>query len=43
MRDHAASLGDKGTSVLTWMWIYRVIAMALFFASTYIIGGIWRR
>jgi len=43
MRDHAASLGDKGASVQTWMWIYRVIAMALVLSSGYIIGGIWRR
>ena len=43
MRDHATSLGDKGSSVLTWMWVYRVIAMALVFATSYIVGGFWRR
>ena len=43
MRDQAASLGDKGSSVLTWMWIYRVIALALIFASSYVAGGFWRR
>lgn len=43
MRDHAVSLGDKGGSVLTWMWVYRVVAMALVFASSYVIGGFWRR
>jgi hypothetical protein len=43
MRDHALSLGEKGGSVSTWMWMYRVIAMALLFASTYILGGFWRR
>jgi hypothetical protein len=43
MRDHAISLGDKGSSVTTWIWIYRVIAMALLFASSYVAGGFWRR
>jgi len=43
MRDHAASLGDKGSSILTWMWVYRIVAMALLFASSYIAGGFWRR
>lgn len=43
MRDHAASLGDKGSSVLTWMWVYRVLAMALLFASSYVAGSFWRR
>jgi hypothetical protein len=43
MHDHAASLGDKGSSILTWMWVYRVIAMALLFATSYIAGGFWRR
>jgi len=43
LRDHAATLGDKGTSVNTWMWVYRVIAMALLLASSYIAGGFLRR
>ncbi|MDP4219515.1 MAG: hypothetical protein Q8916_00160 [Bacteroidota bacterium] len=43
MRDHAASLGEKGSSVATWMWIYRILAMALALASSYIAGGYWRR
>ncbi len=43
MRDHASLLGDKGSSILTWMWVYRVIAMALVFASSYVIGGFWRK
>jgi hypothetical protein len=43
MRDHAATLGEKGTNVITWMWIYRVAAMALMLASSFIAGGFWRR
>ena len=43
LRDHAASLGEKGTSVTTWMWIYRVVAIALLLASSFIMGGFWRR
>jgi len=43
LRDHAASLGDKAGSVTTWMWVYRVIAMALVFAAAFIAGGFWRR
>ena len=43
MRDHAASLGEKSGSVTTWMWVYRVIAMALLVMSSYIAGGFWRK
>jgi len=43
MRDHAASLGDKGGNVATWMWVYRIIAMALLLASSFVAGGFWRR
>ena len=43
MRDHAETLGAKGTTVFTWMWIYRVISMALLLASSFIAGGFWRR
>ncbi|MFI5262927.1 MAG: hypothetical protein ACHQM6_00270 [Candidatus Kapaibacterium sp.] len=43
MRDHAASVGEKGGSVATWMWVYRIVAMALLLASSYIAGGFWRR
>ena len=43
LRDQAASLGDKAGSVTTWMWVYRIIAMALIFAATFIAGGFWRR
>jgi len=43
LRDHAASLGDKAGSVMTWFWLYRIIAMALIFAASFIAGGFWRR
>jgi hypothetical protein len=43
LRDHAASLGEKAGSVTTWMWVYRIIAMALVFAASFIAGGFWRR
>ena len=43
LRDHAQSLGEKGTSVSTWMWIYRIAGMALLFAASFIAGGFWRK
>jgi len=43
LRDHAASLGEKGGSITMWMWVYRIIALALLLASSYIAGGFWRR
>jgi hypothetical protein len=43
LRDHAASLGEKGTSVITWMWFYRALAMALILAAAFITGGFWRK
>ena len=43
LRDHAVSLGEKGGSVATWMWVYRIIGLAMLFAASYIVGGFWRR
>jgi hypothetical protein len=43
LRDHARLLGEKGGSVATWMWVYRIVAMALLLASSYVAGGFWRK
>ena len=43
MRDHAAFLGDKGSSVTFWMWAYRIIAAACFFAASFFGGAFFRR
>ncbi len=43
MRDHAASLGQKGDSVTFWMWFYRILAMVFFFAASFFAGSIFRR
>jgi hypothetical protein len=43
LRDHATALGEKGSTVATWMWIYRIVALAMLFTASYIIGGFWRR
>jgi hypothetical protein len=43
LRDHGESLGEKGGSILTWMLIYRIVAMAMIFAASFITGGFWRR
>ncbi|MEP7234031.1 MAG: hypothetical protein ABI778_01925 [Ignavibacteriota bacterium] len=43
MHDHAMTLGEKGGSVVTWMWVYRIVAMALILSSAFIAGGFWRR
>jgi hypothetical protein len=43
MRDHAMSLGEKGGSVATWMWVYRIVAIILLLASSFVAGGFWRR
>lgn len=42
MRDHAASLGPNGTDVATWMWAYRVLALAFLFATAFMIGSFFR-
>ncbi len=43
MRDHAAFLGDKSSSVVFWMWVYRAIAVASFFAASFFSGAFFRR
>ncbi|MBS1904835.1 MAG: hypothetical protein JSS75_14105 [Bacteroidetes bacterium] len=43
MRDHAASLGPKGSDVSFWMWAYRLFAVAFLFAAAFVLGSFFRR
>ena len=43
MHDHAVRLGQQGGPPLTWMWIYRVIGFACFFAAAFIAGSFFRK
>jgi hypothetical protein len=43
MRDHAESLGAGGGAASTWMWIYRVVGFACFFAAAFVAGSFFRK
>ena len=43
LRDHAASLGEKGMGIATWMWVYRILAFAMIMGASFIVGGFFRR
>ncbi|HYM21334.1 MAG TPA: hypothetical protein VEW28_10090 [Candidatus Kapabacteria bacterium] len=43
MRDHAAALGPRGGGVSIWMWVYRAVGIASFFAASFVAGSFFRR
>ncbi len=43
MRDHAAALGERGSGVIFWMWIYRSVAISFLIAAAFVTGSFFRR
>jgi hypothetical protein len=43
MRDHAAALGSQGGTAVFWMWVYRAVGLACFFAGAFVAGSFFRK